>query len=83
MKAILIIAGPYSSCNATKNIWQDICLKNSIDFEIYDLTNPRGEEIAKKNDIKSFPALIVNNKVVAVGHPNEQTAKKVIQTLSK
>lgn len=78
MKAILILAGPYSTCMATKNIWQDVCLKNNIEFEMYDLTHIKGKEIAKKMNIKSFPALIVNDKVIAVGHPSEQTAEKAI-----
>ena len=81
MKAILIMAGPYSSCDATKIIWQDICVKHKIEFEMYDLTTTTGKEIASKLQLNSFPALIVNDKVVAVGHPDEQSAGKVIQTL--
>ncbi|MCK4865331.1 MAG: thioredoxin family protein [Gammaproteobacteria bacterium] len=82
MKAILILAGPYSSCIATQNIWQDSCSKHNIEFEIHDLTGNIGKKLAEKLNIKSFPALIVNNKVVAVGHPaDEQAAEKLIQTL--
>jgi glutaredoxin len=83
MKAILILAGPYSSCLETKNIWQDLCLKNNIDFEMYDLTKSKGKEITKKMHIKSFPALIIENNVVAVGHPNIENAKNIIQELIK
>lgn len=79
MKAVLILAGPYSSCLATRDIWKSICMKNNIEFEMYDLTNNTGKEIAQKLNIKSFPALIINNKVVAVGHPNEKSAENVIQ----
>ena len=79
MKAILILAGPYSTCFETKNIWQDLCLKNNIDFEMHDLTENKGKEISVKMNIKSFPALIIDNNVVAVGHPNIENAKKVIQ----
>jgi len=31
--------------------------------------------------LKSFPALLINDKVVAVGHPSEQAAEKVIQAI--
>lgn len=81
MKAILILAGPYSSCVATQNIWQDCCSKHDIEFETYDLTEAIGKELAEKLNIKSFPALLVNDKIVAVGHPDEQAAEKIIQTL--
>lgn len=81
MKAILILAGPYSSCDATKIVWQDICLKNNIEFEEHDLSDGIGKELASKHNIKSFPAFLVNDKVVAVGHPDESAAEKVIEAL--
>lgn len=83
MKALLILAGPYSSCDTTKNIWQKICLKKSIEFETYDLSDPLGIETARRLNVKSFPALIVNDKVVAVGHPSEELAEKVITQLEE
>ena len=81
MKAILILAGPYSSCAATQNIWQDSCSKYDIEFETHDLTDNIGKELAERLNIKSFPALIFNDNVIAVGHPDEQAAEKLIQTL--
>lgn len=83
MKATLILAGPYSSCIETKNIWQSLCLKNNIDFEMHDLTTSKAKEITEKMHIKSFPALIIDNNVVAVGHPNIENANKVIQEILK
>ena len=81
MKAILILAGSYSSCDATKIIWQNLCSSNNINFEVHDLSNDQGKDIALEHNIKSFPALLFNNKVVAVGHPDEQSAEKIIETL--
>lgn len=79
MKAILILAGPYSSCNATKIIWEEACMSKNMELKTYDLTQKEGQELSSELNIKSFPALIINNKVVAVGHPDEQSAKKVMQ----
>lgn len=81
MKAILILAGPYSTCVATQNIWQDSCSKHGIELETHDALETAGKELSEKLNIKSFPALVVNDKVIAVGHPDEQTAEKIIQPL--
>ena len=81
MEAILILAGPYSSCNATQIIWEEQCNNKNIKLKIFDLTHKDGQELSSKLNIKSFPALVINNKVVAVGHPDKQTAQKVIQAL--
>lgn len=82
MKAILILAGPYSSCNATELIWKEACKTKNIDVEVFDLTHKEGQELSSKLRIKSFPALIISNKIVAVGHPNEKDALKVIKSVS-
>jgi hypothetical protein len=83
MKAILILAGPYSSCNATEIIWKEACKTKNIEIEVFDLTQKEGQELSAKLSIKSFPALIFNNKIVAVGHPNEEDSLKVIKSIIK
>ncbi len=83
MKAILILAGSYSSCDATENIWKNICLKNNIEIEVYNLSNSQGKEIARKLNVKSFPVLIIDKKVVAVGHPDEKKAENLIANIKQ
>jgi len=81
MKAILILAGAFSSCDSTKNIWQELCNKNNLELETHFLSEDIGKDIATKHNVKSFPALIVMDKVVAVGHPNEKVAQQVFDSL--
>ena len=78
----MLFRSPFSSCKATQLIWEKLCDDKGIKLEIFNLTNKDGQEFAAKLNIKSFPALIIDDKVVAVGHPNEQTAEKVIQSLN-
>lgn len=83
MTAILILSGPYSSCHATEIIWQTACDKHKVKLEIYDLSTEQGKYYELKLKLKSFPSLIFKNKVMAVGHPDQQTAEKIISTLEK
>ena len=83
MKAILILAGPYSSCHATEIIWSEVCKTKNIEVQIFDLSHKEGQELSSKLSIKSFPALIIDNKVIAVGHPNEKDALKIIKSLTQ
>ena len=83
MKAILILAGAYSSCNATELIWKKICKDKGISLTAYNSTHDKGLELSSELNIKSFPALIIDNIVVAVGHPDERSAKKVIANIVK
>ena len=58
-------------------MWQALFNNNNIEFETHDLSEAIGKDIVEKHNIKSFPALIINDKVVAVGHPNEEVARKI------
>jgi len=83
MKAILILAGPYSSCSATELIWKEACKDKDITLTTFDSTHDVGLELSSELNVKSFPALIIDNKVIAVGHPDEKSAKKVISSINK
>jgi len=66
---------------STQQIWQNACQKHHLELEAMDLEHGSGQAIAKQYDIKSFPALIVDGKITAVGHPDKQTAEKIIADL--
>ena len=83
MKAILILAGADSSCSATELIWKEVCKDKDISLTTFDSTNNEGQELSSRLKVKSFPALIIDNKVIAVGHPDEKSAKKVISNIIK
>lgn len=82
MKLILILAGPYSVCISTENIWKEVCTKRDIELETYNLEEEQGENLARQYNLKSFPALIFDNKVIAVGHPSKEDATKIIDNLA-
>ena len=81
MKLTLILAGSKTSCLSTKEIWQQVCNDLNVQLEVFKLNDTKGQEISKQLNLASFPALIINEKVIAVGHPTKQTAKKIISNL--
>jgi len=82
MKLTLILAGPYTSCTATREIWSDVCHAQQIDIAVLNLEDEEGENIANQYDLKTFPALIHNHKIIAVGHPSKEDAYKIITDLT-
>ncbi len=82
MKLTLILAGPYSSCTETRAIWSDACQAQQIDVEIFNLDDEQGENMACQYNLKTFPALIHDHKIIAVGHPSKDDAIKIINDLA-
>ncbi len=81
MELILLLAGPYSSCVKTQQVWQETCVKQNIELEVIDLEHAQGQALADQLNLKSFPALIINQKVIAVGNPDKYKAAKIIAGL--
>jgi len=81
VKLTLIIAGRYSSCKLSQQIWFDECSKHNIELDVLNLEHENGQSLATQLNLKSFPALILNNKIIAVGHPDIKTAEKIISDL--
>lgn len=83
MIAALILAGSYSLCHSTELIWQETCNKYDIELKVYSMTDNNLPQHIQEINLKAFPSLVVDNKVIAVGHPNIQSAEKVISKLKK
>ncbi|VAW68337.1 hypothetical protein MNBD_GAMMA09-3422 [hydrothermal vent metagenome] len=83
MKLQLVLAGPYQACIKTKQIWSDICQQHGLNLDITDIDSNTGKALEQSLNIKSFPALIVDQQVKAVGHPSEVAAEKLINNLTQ
>lgn len=81
MKLTLILAGPYTSCTATRDIWSEVCHARKIEIEIFNLGEKEGENKASQYNLKTFPALIHDHTVIAVGHPSKEDAFEIITNL--
>lgn len=81
MKFQLILAGPYTSCQHTHQIWGKACDDRDLKLEIINLDSETGQTLEKDLNIKSFPALIVDGQVKAVGHPDAASAAELISKL--
>ncbi len=82
MKLQLLIAGQYPTCLEAKDIWQNVCNQNGLSLEIIELDDKQGQALIDKLNIKSFPVLIADSKVRAVGRPDPGIAQDIIRTLA-
>jgi len=81
MVALLILSGAGALNHSTKMIWQKVCDKFRVKLEIYTLPDDPLPNYLETLELKSYPSLIISNKVMAVGHPDSQAAEKIIFNL--
>lgn len=82
MKLQLLIAGQYPTCLEAKDIWQSVCDQNGLSLEIIELDNEQGQALIDNLKLKSFPVLIADSKVRAVGRPDPRIAQDIIHALT-
>lgn len=82
MKVQLVLAGSYSGCKETEKIWNGACIQHGLELEVHDLEHTEGESLSRKLKLTSYPALIVNNCVIAVGNPDQETADTLISNIA-
>ena len=83
MKIQLIITGQTELSRVTKSIWQTICDEQGLSLEVADSETPLGQSLVEELALRTLPALVVNDKVVAVGQPDENSAKKILLLISE
>lgn len=81
MKLQLLIAGQLPSCLETRDVWQSVCEQKGLELELIEVEDEQGQELIDRLGIKSFPALLADGKIRAVGRPDPQRAASIIKKL--
>ncbi len=81
MNIQLIISGQAKQSQATERVWRTICEDMGLSLQIINSENETGRSLAKKLNLRTLPALIVDGRVIAVGQPDTISAKKILRDL--
>ncbi|MDZ7660860.1 thioredoxin family protein [Thiohalophilus sp.] len=81
MKLQLLIAGQLPSCLEARDVWQSVCEQQGLELELIEVEDEQGQELIDRLGIKSFPVLLANGKIRAVGRPDPQHAANILQQL--
>jgi hypothetical protein len=81
MKLQLLIDSQLPECLETRTIWQQACQQLGISLEIIEMEDEIGKQLIDDLSLKSFPVLIADGKVKAVGRPKARDAVAILQQL--
>ncbi|MDH5570878.1 MAG: thioredoxin family protein [Gammaproteobacteria bacterium] len=81
MNIQLVLARNTPHGQHTEKIWQTVCTKNSLELQVHDIETQQAQTLIEQINIKTFPALIVDKKIIAVGNPDHKTAERIFQSL--
>ena len=81
MKSVLLLIADWCPvCPGAKALWDRLKEQYNFEYEVYDISSPEGQELAKKYNITGVPTTIIDGRVVFSGIPNRDEA---IASISK
>ncbi len=82
MDLCLILDGNPASSEAD-NIWRDACQHSGNTLEVLKPDDSRYQTVLERLKLNTFPALVLDNRVLAVGIPTTEAAKKLLMDLAE
>ena len=76
MEIKLILSDVCPHCEEAEKIWRNLCENHAIEIHVIAQGQAEANQIISDKKIKSFPALIIDGEIRAVGHPTVETANQ-------
>ena len=74
MKVQLLVSEWCGSCHQAERIWQAVAAERDFRFEVVDMAQPEGRELANRLRVRSIPALLIDGELKGVGVQSREQA---------
>lgn len=78
MKVQLLVSDWCASCHQAEKVWREVSEERDFDFGVVDMGQPEGKELVSRLRLKTIPALVVDDKLVAIGVQSKQQALDIV-----
>jgi len=82
MKVQLLVSETCAPCDQAKKVWREVASDLNLDFEVVDLEDPQGRELAERLKLKTIPAVVVDGDLVAIGVQSREEACALVNMVS-
>ncbi len=83
MNIQLIIKGQTETSQTTEYVWRTTCEEMGLSLQVANSETDEGQALVTMLALRTLPALVVDNRVIAVGQPNRSIAEKILHTLKE
>lgn len=79
---LCLILGTKPASHDAEIIWRDACQNSGVTLEVVNPDNAQYQPLVEQLHLNSFPALLQDNRVLAVGIPTAESARKLLTELA-
>ncbi|MCB1549866.1 MAG: thioredoxin family protein [Hyphomicrobiaceae bacterium] len=66
-KVLLLVSEWCAPCRAAEAVWQKVAERREITFQVLDMAQPEARAVAQQHALRSVPAVVIDDKLMAVG----------------
>jgi hypothetical protein len=79
---LCLILGTKPASHDAESIWRDACQNSGVTLEVINPDSTQYQTLVEQLHLNTFPALVQDNRVLAVGIPTPENAKKLLTELT-
>ena len=78
MKVTLLVSDACAPCVQAERVWREVAAERALALTVVNLDRPDGRALAERLKIKTIPALVVDDVLVAIGVQTLEEARALI-----
>ena len=78
MKVQLVVSDSCAPCDQAEAVWRVVAAEREMDFAVVHLDSPEGQWIVKRWRLRTVPALVIDDKLVAIGVQSPAEARALV-----
>lgn len=78
MKVQLLVSESCIPCGQAEKIWRQVADERALDFSVVDLATPEGKALAERLRLKTIPALVIDDVLIAIGVQSPDEARALV-----
>jgi len=78
VKVQLLVSESCVPCDQAAKVWRKVAAERGLDFSVVSLDQPEGRTLAARLQLKTIPALLVDNALVAIGVQSLDEARALV-----
>ena len=78
MKVQLLVSESCPPCDQAESVWRVVASEHNLEFSVLNLAEPEGQQLANRLHLKTIPALVVNDVLVAIGVQSPEEAHALV-----
>lgn len=78
MKVQLLVSEWCEPCDKAEEIWRRVAEEREIQFEVLDMAQPEGREVARRLGIRTIPSVVIDDRLKALGVVSHSAALDLV-----